>query len=85
MLLMITDFLIRYKTKKKDKKIYGDNTDVTGFELSLKDLGLNYKGKTAFILGAGGVVPSIIEGLKNLGIDEIYVSNRTQNKIKKIR
>ena len=70
---------------KRDKKIYGDNTDVMGFELALKDLDLNYKGKTAFILGAGGVVPSIIEGLKNLGIDEIYVSNRTQNKIEKIK
>lgn len=70
---------------KKDKKIYGDNTDVIGFELALKDLNLNYKGKTAFIIGAGGVVPSIIEGLKNLGIEEIYVSNRTQNKVEKIK
>ena len=70
---------------KRDKKIYGDNTDVAGFELSLKDLGLNYKDKTAFILGAGGVVPSIIQGLKNLGIGEIYISNRSQNKIEKIK
>ena len=70
---------------KRDKKIYGDNTDVIGFELALKDLNLNYRGKTAFILGAGGVVPSIIEGLKNLGIYEIYVSNRTQSKIEKIK
>ena len=70
---------------KRDKKIYGDNTDVVGFELALKDLNLNYKNKTAFILGAGGVVPSIIEGLRNLGIDEIYISNRSQSKIDKLK
>ena len=70
---------------KKDNKIFGDNTDVFGFESSLKDLGLEFKGKTALILGAGGVVPSIIEGLMNLGIKNVLISNRTQSKIKKIK
>ena len=70
---------------KKDNKIFGDNTDVFGFELSLKDLGFEFKGKTALILGAGGVVPSIIEGLMKLGIKDIFISNRTQNKIKIIK
>ena len=36
------------------------------------------KGKTAFILGAGGVVPSIIVALNRMGASKIILSNRTQ-------
>ncbi|MDA0870965.1 MAG: shikimate dehydrogenase [Proteobacteria bacterium] len=64
---------------KKDNLIYGDNTDVQGFELSLKYENCELKDKKAFILGAGGVVPSIIKALKNLGIKKIFLSNRTIN------
>jgi len=62
---------------KKENMIYGDNTDVQGFELSLKHENCELKDKTAFILGAGGVVPSIIKALKNLGLKKIFLSNRT--------
>ncbi len=61
-------------------KIIGDNTDIYGFEQSLKDLNFNGFNKTAYILGAGGVVSSIILALKNLGIKKIVISNRTKNK-----
>ena len=62
---------------KKEDLIYGDNTDVQGFELSLKYENCDIANKTAFILGAGGVVPSIIKALKNLNINQIFLSNRT--------
>ena len=62
---------------KKENMIYGDNTDVQGFELSLKYENCELKNKKAFILGAGGVVPSIIKALKNLGLKQIFLSNRT--------
>ena len=62
---------------KKDNLIYGDNTDVQGFETSLKFENCDLTSKKAFILGAGGVVPSIIKALKNLNIKQIFVSNRT--------
>src|SRR6056300_284628 len=62
---------------KKENIIYGDNTDVQGFELSLKYENCELKDKKAFILGAGGVVPSIIKALKNLGVKKIFLSNRT--------
>ena len=62
---------------KKDNLIYGDNTDVQGFEASLKFENCDLTNKKAFILGAGGVVPSIIIALKNLNIKEIFISNRT--------
>ena len=31
------------------------------------------------------MVPSIIEGLMNLGIKDVFISNRTQSNIKKIK
>jgi len=62
---------------KKENMIYGDNTDVQGFELSLKYENCELADKKAFILGAGGVVPSIIKALKNLGLKQIFLSNRT--------
>ena len=61
----------------KDGKIYGDNTDVYGFEKSILNNQINVEGKSAFILGAGGVVPSIICALLKLKIKKIYISNRT--------
>lgn len=65
---------------KKNGKIYGDNTDSIGFKLALKDLKISFTNKNAFIIGAGGVVSSIIVALENLGIDKIYVTNRTKDR-----
>ena len=49
---------------KKDNKIIGENTDIEGFKLSLEKTEQKIKNKKALILGAGGVVPSIIIALK---------------------
>ena len=55
-------------TVKLDKNgnIFGDNTDVEGFKKSLEHINYKIKGKTALVLGAGGVVPSILEALNIL-------------------
>ncbi|MDC1273676.1 shikimate dehydrogenase [Pelagibacteraceae bacterium] len=65
---------------KKDNKIIGDNTDIEGFKLSLEKTEHEIKNKKALILGAGGVVPSIIIALKKMQIEKIYLSNRTELK-----
>jgi len=65
---------------KKENKIIGDNTDIGGFEHALKHINYNVRGKKAFILGAGGVAPSIIYALKKIGISKITLSNRTKEK-----
>ena len=44
----------------KDDKLIGHNTDIEGFELSIRDTNFDVKKKTIFILGAGGVVTTII-------------------------
>ena len=50
--------------KIKDK-IIGDNTDIEGFKIALEITRQIIINKTALIIGAGGVVPSIIIALKN--------------------
>ena len=65
---------------KKDNKVIGDNTDVAGFENGLKYINFDTKNKKIFIIGAGGVVPSIITALKRLGVSKISLSNRTKEK-----
>ena len=67
------------------KKLVGHNTDIKGFELSLKDTQFDLKNKSIFILGAGGVVPSIVYALEKLGVSKITVSNRTKQKAKNLK
>ena len=70
---------------KKDNKIFGDNTDIGGFESALKHINYNIKNKKIFILGSGGVVPAIIIVLKKLGASKIYLSNRTKKKAENLK
>jgi len=70
---------------KRENKIIGDNTDILGFELALKHIGHQIKGKKVFILGAGGVVPSIVIALQKMGVSDILLSNRTKEKAVKIK
>ena len=70
---------------KKDNKIIGDNTDIVGFEYGLKYINYDVKNKKVFILGAGGVVPSIILALKKLGVFKISLSNRTKEKAEELK
>ncbi len=70
---------------KKKNKIFGDNTDVGGFEQSLKHINYSIKNKKILILGAGGVVPSIIIALKRLGAFKIILSNRTKEKAEDLK
>jgi len=65
---------------KQDNIVVGDNTDIEGFGLSLKHINYEPKNKKIFILGAGGVAPSIILSLKKLGASKIIISNRTKKK-----
>ena len=69
----------------KDKKIIGHNTDIAGFELGIRHIKYNIKDKKVFILGAGGVVSSIILGLKKMGASKIIISNRTMQKVKDLK
>jgi shikimate dehydrogenase len=64
----------------QDNKIMGHNTDIVGFETSVKKSKFDITNKEVFILGAGGVVPSIIFALIKMRVSKIIVSNRTKEK-----
>jgi shikimate dehydrogenase len=63
------------------KKLIGDNTDVYGFSSGVLRK-VKTKIKTAGIIGAGGVTPSIILALIQKGVKKIYITNRTFSKVK---
>ena len=60
--------------------LVGHNTDIVGFNKAIQDLGFNMKNKKVLILGAGGVVPSIILALKKMSVAAVTISNRTIKK-----
>ena len=66
---------------KKNEKVVGINTDTIGFELSIKKFEKFIKNKIVLILGAGGVVPSLIYVLKKFNPLKILVTNRTSSKL----
>ena len=70
---------------RKNNKIIGHNTDISGFELGIKETKYNINNKTILILGAGGVVPSIIYALQKMKASRIIVSNRTKIKAENLK
>ncbi len=69
----------------KDNKITGYNTDINGFEMAIKDTNYDVTKKKILILGAGGVVPSIIFALYKMKVSEIFLCNRTKSKADKLK
>ena len=75
-----------YREKNKvtgSNKIVGRNTDIIGFKNSLGHIKYSIKGKKIFILGAGGVTPSIIYALEEMEPSVIMLCNRTKEKAQK--
>ena len=65
--------------------LVGHNTDIAGFDTAIKKLDFSLKGKKVMILGAGGVVPSIIFALQKMNVQEITISNRTKERAENLR
>ena len=69
----------------KNNKVIGHNTDIIGFEKSIKEFKYNPSNREVLILGAGGVVPSIIFALIKMKVTKIKISNRTKEKAEYLR
>ena len=65
--------------------LVGYNTDIGGFIKAIKNLNFDIKGKKIFILGAGGVVTSIIFALNKMNVSKIFISNRTKKKAEDLK
>lgn len=64
----------------KNGKLYGYNTDYSGFASDLILKNVKVKGKNVFIFGAGGGARAVIYSVKNSGAKNIYLANRTYAK-----
>ena len=69
----------------KNNRVIGHNTDIFGFQTSIKKSEYNLENKEILILGAGGVVPSIIFALTKMKPLKIMISNRTKEKAENIK
>ena len=69
----------------KNNKVVGHNTDIIGFETSIEKSKYDVVNKEVLILGAGGVVPSIIFALTKMKASKIKVSNRTKEKAENLK
>ena len=66
-------------------KLVGHNTDIFGFKQAIQKLNFKIEGKKVFILGAGGVVPSIIFALNKMDASIINLTNRTREKAEELK
>jgi len=66
-------------------EIIGHNTDISGFELSIKKIKYDTVNKKVLILGAGGVVSSIILALYRMKVSRITITNRTKKKAEDLK
>ena len=69
----------------ENDKIIGNNTDINGFELSIKRTKFDLFNKEVFILGAGGVVASIIYSINKMKVSKIFICNRTREKAENLK
>ncbi len=64
---------------KRNGKIYGDNTDVYGFETLLLESGVDVKDKKTLILGSGGASVSVKYALEKAGAKVTIISRSGEN------
>lgn len=59
-------------------KAIGYNTDYNGFLITLEKNNVDIKGKSAIILGSGGVAKAVVKGLLDSGIFDITIVSRSK-------
>lgn len=72
---------------RKDGKIHADNTDGYGFIANLRQGAPGWAPSIgpAAVLGAGGAARAVIASLIDVGVTEIYLSNRTRPKAEALK
>lgn len=65
-------------------KLYGYSTDGGGFLRALAQAGVEVRGKTVTLLGAGGAAKSVAWALARSGVKTLYAANRTSAKAEEL-
>ncbi len=68
----------------RDERLTGDNTDIHGFIVPLRQRGFQFGKSRAVILGAGGAARGVAVALLEAGIGELTIVNRTQSRAEAI-
>ncbi len=58
---------------------WGDNTDYDGFSYMVRRSGYDVREKKAVVIGAGGVSPTVVAVLRDLGADPVLVLSHKDN------
>ncbi|MGB9720552.1 MAG: shikimate dehydrogenase [bacterium] len=64
----------------KRQKLFGGNTDIYGFDISLKEHNINLNGKKILLIGAGGVARAIAYVIGQKVPESFFIANRTKEK-----
>ncbi len=69
---------------KRDRKLIGDNTDSIGFIRSLEDEGVDFRDRTAMVLGAGGAARAVVYALGKKEVKNIIIANRSPDSAERV-
>ncbi len=68
----------------RDGHLHGDNTDVFGFVQSLRPYRAQLRKQRAIVVGAGGASRAVLCGLRELGVAQVLLANRTLPRARKL-
>lgn len=71
--------VIKFLRDEEGLRLVGYNSDIVGFQSSIKPLINNLIHKKALILGTGGASKAVNHGLQNLGLETKFVSRTSKN------
>ena len=63
--------------RRADGTLFGDNTDVAGFEAMVRFYGIDLTGRKTLVLGSGGASAAVREALRRLGAGPVTVISRS--------
>ncbi|MGQ9472195.1 MAG: shikimate kinase [Candidatus Aminicenantales bacterium] len=65
-------------------KLIGFNTDPEGFRLAAANASINLTSGRIIVLGAGGAARAVLYVLKQMGVGEVWITNRSEKKGKEL-
>ncbi len=65
---------------RRDGRLFAHNTDVFGFQESLRQTAIDVAEQTVLVLGAGGAARAVVVALLDLGVAEVRVHNRSAHR-----
>jgi shikimate dehydrogenase len=68
-----------------EERLFGLNTDGSGFVEACREAGISLSGRRALILGAGGAAAAIAVAVLGEGASRLYVVNRTVERAEELR